>query len=83
VILSENGGRMESQLQVNAIRKLAVAGEQAGFTLDQMIELLNSGLIVIALLDLITWRLDPSQSRLRGLPGGLGRAIWPSSEVAQ
>ena len=33
---------MGSQLQVNAIRKLAVAGEQAGFTLDQMIELLNS-----------------------------------------
>jgi hypothetical protein len=44
VILSENGADMESQLQLNAIRKLAIAGEQAGFTLDQMIQLLNSGM---------------------------------------
>jgi len=74
---------MESQSQVNAIKKLAVAGEQAGFTLDQMIELLNSGLSVVALLDLITWRLDRSQSPLRGLPVGVGRATWSSREVAQ
>ena len=73
---------MESQLQVNAIRKLAVAGEQAGFTLDQMIELLNSGLSVVALLDLITWRLDPSQPFWDGFPVGLGCAIWHSREVA-
>jgi hypothetical protein len=73
---------MESQLQVNTIRKLAVAGEQAGFTLGQIIELLNSGLSVVALLDLITWRLDPSHSLGRGLPVGLGRAIWSSREVA-
>jgi len=72
---------MASQLQVNAIRKLAIAGEQAGFTLDQMIGLLNSGLSVVALLDLITWRLDPSESPWRGLPLGLGRAIWSSREV--
>jgi len=52
---------MESQSRVNAIRKLAVAGEYAGFSLDQMIELLNSGMSVVALLDLITWRLDPAQ----------------------
>ena len=53
---------MESQLQVNAIRKLAVACEQAGFTLDQMIQLLNSGMSVVTLLDLISWRLGPSQN---------------------
>ena len=53
---------MENQLQLNAIRKLAVAGEQAGFTLDQMIQLLNSGMSVVTLLDLIAWRLGPSRS---------------------
>jgi hypothetical protein len=57
---------VENQLQVNAIRKLAIAGEPAGFTLDQMIELLNSGLSVLVLLDLITPRLDPSQSSWAG-----------------
>lgn len=40
-----------------AIAKLAIAGEQAGFSLEQMIELLNAGLTVAALLDLIQWRL--------------------------
>jgi hypothetical protein len=74
---------VDSQLQVNAIRKLAIAGEQAGFSLDQMIELLNSGLSVVALLDLITWRLDPSQPSWDGFPVGVGRAIWPSHEVSQ
>lgn len=44
-----------------AISKLCVAGEQAGFSLEQMIELLDSGLSVQTLLDLITWRLDGTQ----------------------
>jgi len=45
--------------QVAAINKLAVAGEQAGFSLEQMIELLDSGLAVETLLELIAWRLRP------------------------
>jgi hypothetical protein len=65
---------MESQLQVNAIRKLAVAGEQAGFTLDQMIQLLNSGMSVVTLLDLIAWRLSPSRNSFGSVPVALGRA---------
>jgi len=48
---------MESPSSVLAISKLAVAGEQAGFTLEQMIELLNEGLSVTTLLDLIACRL--------------------------
>ena len=48
---------MESPSLVLAISKLAAAGEQAGFTLEQMIELLNLGLGVDALLELICWRL--------------------------
>ena len=46
---------------VTAIRKLAIAGEQAGFSLEQMIDLLNAGLSVETLLDLIAWRLEGTQ----------------------
>lgn len=73
---------MASQLQVNAIRKLAVAGEQAGFSLDQLIELLNSGMSVVSLLDLIALRLGPSHSSFESLSIGLGRAVRHSREVA-
>ena len=38
--------------------KLAVAGEQAGFTVEQMIELLNAGVTVESLLQLIERRLS-------------------------
>jgi hypothetical protein len=34
---------MECRSAVEAIRKLANAGERAGFTIEQMIELLNAG----------------------------------------
>ena len=42
---------------ITAVGKLAVAGEQAGFSLEQMIDLLNDGISVETLLDLISWRL--------------------------
>ena len=51
-------GLVLSPSGVNAVWKLANAGERAGLSLEQMIELLNSGMSVVALLDLITWRLD-------------------------
>ena len=41
------------------IQKVITAGQQAGFTLDQMIELLQKGLTVESLLRLIEWRLSP------------------------
>lgn len=47
---------MENSSLVSAIEKLAIAGEQAGFTVEQMIQLLNDGLTVATLLDLISWR---------------------------
>ena len=63
------GANMENQSRVNAIRKLAVVGEQAGFSLEQMIELLNSGMDVVALLDVITWRLEvPQGSSAQSVP---------------
>ena len=48
---------MQNPKLVTAIGKLAIAGEQAGLTLEQMIQLLNNGLRVETLLELITWRL--------------------------
>ena len=48
---------MENPSLVLAISKLAAAGEQAGFTLEQMIELLDAGLEVETLLELICLRL--------------------------
>ena len=44
---------------VRAIGKLAAAGERAGFTLEEMIQLLDSGVSVETLLELISRRLDP------------------------
>jgi hypothetical protein len=49
---------MEKASLVAAIGKLAIAGEQAGFSLEQMIELLDQGLTVETLLDLNSWRLE-------------------------
>lgn len=43
---------------VRTIGKLAAAGERAGFTLEEMIQLLDSGVTVATLLELITRRLE-------------------------
>ena len=43
---------------VAAVSKLAVAGEQAGFSLEHMIQLLNAGLSVETLIELIAWRFE-------------------------
>jgi hypothetical protein len=51
---------MENTSLVLAISKLAAAGEQAGFTLEQMIDLLDTGLEVETLLELICLRLNPA-----------------------
>lgn len=48
---------MRNPKLVTAIAKLAIAGEQAGLSIEQMIELLNDGLRVDTLVELITWRL--------------------------
>jgi hypothetical protein len=52
---------MGSPSLATAVGKLAIAGEQAGFKIEQMIELLNEGLSVETLLDLISWRLQTMQ----------------------
>ena len=40
-----------------SVYKLAIAGEQAGFSVVGMIQMLNAGITVETLLDLIEWRL--------------------------
>ena len=52
---------------IKAIEKLAVAGEQAGFSVEQMIAMLNSGVNVETLLELIAWRLEVLQTSSRQL----------------
>lgn len=42
-----------------SVFKLAMAGEQAGFTIDQMIRMLNAGVTVEGLLRVIALRLVP------------------------
>ncbi len=61
---------MNRPLLVSAINKLAIAGEQAGFSLEQMIQLLDDGLSVETLLDLIAWSL----SRREESPAMLSRS---------
>ncbi|HTT22381.1 MAG TPA: hypothetical protein VMG82_25865 [Candidatus Sulfotelmatobacter sp.] len=52
---------MHRPILISAISKLAIAGEQAGFSLEQMIQLLDDGLTVESLLDLISWSLECRQ----------------------
>ena len=40
-----------------SVCKLAIAGEQAGFTVEQMIQMLNDGVSIEGLLRVIAWRL--------------------------
>ena len=48
---------MEKPSVAQAVYKLSVAGGQAGFSLEQMIQLLNAGVSVDTLLRLIECRL--------------------------
>jgi hypothetical protein len=50
---------------VLGIFKLAIAGEQAGFTIEQMIWLLNVGITVESLLRRIEWRFASPETDAR------------------
>jgi hypothetical protein len=47
---------------MTAIAKLVLAGEQAGFTVEQMIQLLQTGTSIEVLVSMIEWRLLPCTS---------------------
>ena len=56
---------MEQPTLMTAIAKLVLAGEQAGLTVEQMIQLLQTGASVEALLNLIELRLFPHVATLQ------------------
>jgi len=51
------GCAVEQTDSMIAIARLVLAGEQAGFTVEQMIQLLQTGTSVEVLLSMIEWRL--------------------------
>lgn len=57
-------GMLTSTLAL-AVAKLAIAGEQAGFSLEQMMGMLDAGLTVGTLMDLISWRLGDTSKAHR------------------
>jgi hypothetical protein len=59
------GGKRSRYLS-SAIEKLVRAGEQAGFSVEEMIEMLNAGVSVGALLDMISYSLSPEASEFNG-----------------
>jgi hypothetical protein len=56
---------MEKPSLAASVYKLAMAGEQAGFTVEQMIRLLNAGITVETLLDVIERRLSDKAPEVR------------------
>ena len=57
---------MQRPTTAETVYKLAIAGEQAGFTLEQMIQILSAGVSVETLLNWIELRLgrvDPGPPR--------------------
>ena len=48
---------------ISAIDKLAIAGERAGFTTEQLIRLLNAGMSVEDLVQLIATRLCAQENQ--------------------
>lgn len=48
---------LNNQTLMAAIAKMASLGEQAGFSVEEMIALLNTGVSIDALLDLVCGRL--------------------------
>jgi hypothetical protein len=47
---------------LTALGKLVVAGEQAGFSLEELIQLLNDGVSMETILEMIACRLDAKMS---------------------
>jgi hypothetical protein len=53
---------MQRPSTAETVYKLAIAGEQAGFSVGQMIQMLNAGIAVETVLNLIEWRLNGTPS---------------------
>jgi hypothetical protein len=51
---------MQEPILFRAVERIAQAGEQAGFSVENMIYMLNAGVTVETLLNIIEQRLRPS-----------------------
>jgi len=73
---------MEKPSTAQTVYKLLMAGGQAGFSLEQMIQILNSGVSVKTLLHLIEERLGATDSGPAVLPAGsCSREVFESGVV--
>jgi hypothetical protein len=54
---SDTRRRKRSRHLSSTVERLARAGEQAGFSVEQLIEMLNAGVSIGALLDMISYSL--------------------------
>jgi hypothetical protein len=59
------GEAVEQPILMTAIEKLVRAGEQADFSVEQMIQLLQTGVDAETLLQMIEWRLSPPSTKPR------------------
>jgi len=71
-------GGLQRPSTAQTVYKLAIAGEQAGFNLEQMIQMLDAGITVETLLQLIEWRLGELAAR-----GSPGKSLAFSSSASQ
>ena len=58
----------QNEILIGAIRRLALAGERTGFTVEELIELLNTDVSIDTLLNLICFRLEVSDYRSTQAP---------------
>jgi hypothetical protein len=64
---------MERVPLITAVRELVIVGERAGFSIEEMVELLNAGVSLKCLLELIAERINAD---LETGTGPLGRSRW-------
>jgi len=71
-------GRKPSPHLSSAIERLARAGEQAGFSVEEVIEMLNAGLSIGALLDMISYSLshDALECAQQGVEESTSASAW-------
>lgn len=65
LIYASRGETVEQPILMTAIEKLVRAGKQAGFSVEQMIQMLQTGVDVETLLQMIERRLSPPSAKLR------------------
>lgn len=65
IICDSRGETVEQPTLMTAIGKLVRPGEQAGFSVEQMIQMLQTGVDVETLLQMIERRLSPPSAKQR------------------